>query len=299
MNMTPAERVAQRTWLTLGRAEQLQVRFGEETLTDLLVLDMLSHRGTRGFWLDPQTKRDEGQHGADLLVTVRHQTGRWSQFAVQAKKLYPDNRYQMLNRVSESHIQLKKLERFARQYHALPLYLLYNHSQTAERSKHWHCHKRFAKRQLGCTLVPSWHIRRMLCRPPPPRDFDSAHNVSQSRPWRCVFDCPSADKELKKMAYSTRHRYPDNGPEKHAEYDWRFEPMEADWPERLFRTSRTQLTRKDLDQVRSELSVAEDAPRDGIRLDEGWLYPARLLIVDRSQEPSVRSNEPQPTNAGR
>ena len=41
--MTPAERVADRTWTMLGQAKELRVRFGEETLTDLLVLDMLSH----------------------------------------------------------------------------------------------------------------------------------------------------------------------------------------------------------------------------------------------------------------
>jgi len=39
--MTPAERFAQRTWSMLGLAKQLRARFGEETLTDLLVLDML------------------------------------------------------------------------------------------------------------------------------------------------------------------------------------------------------------------------------------------------------------------
>ncbi len=130
MNMTPAERVAQRTWYTLGRANQLRVRFGEESLTDLLLLDMLPHQHTRGFLVVPPTKRDEGWCGADLLVAVRHQTGRWSLYALQAKKLYPEDRYRMLDRVSKSRTQLGKLECFARRYLALPLYLLYNHTNT-------------------------------------------------------------------------------------------------------------------------------------------------------------------------
>ena len=46
LRLTPAECVAERTWSTLGLAKQLRARFGEETLTDLLVLDMLPHPGT-------------------------------------------------------------------------------------------------------------------------------------------------------------------------------------------------------------------------------------------------------------
>ena len=217
---------------------------------------------------------------------MRHHTGRWSRFALQAKKLYPNDNYPMLNGGQRCTSQLDKLERFARQLHALPLYLLYNHSNTAQPSEHWHCSQPFAVGQLGCTLVPSWHIRRMISRPLP-RNFDLAHNVSQARPWRCAFDCPDAETSLMQMAFRTRHRNPNTPLAEHAQYDWPFEPMQAAWPERLFRTSMTQLTRKDVDQIRSELSefnrsVAEDAPRDAIRSDEGWLYPARLLIVDRS-----------------
>ena len=277
LNMTPAGRVARRTWSTLRLAHQLRTRFGEETLTDLLVLDMLPHRHAKGFWLHQTTKHEEHRWGADLFVLIRHPTGSWSRLALQAKKLHPDDGYRMLNRVKESVNQLKKLEQFARQYHALPLYLLYNHSKTAERSEHWHCQQPFAKRQLGCTLVPSWHIQHMLCRPP--RDFHSAHNVRQSRPWRCAFDCPFAEGELIQMAYDTPHRYSDAPPA----YDWPFEPLEDAWPDWLFRTSRTRLTTEDMDRIRSELPVALAESRDSV-IPEESLYPARLLVVDRYRD---------------
>ena len=172
--------------------------------------------------LRPTTKRAEAAYGADLLVAVRHQTRRWSLLALQAKKLYPDDRYRMLNRVTESLDQMERLEEFARQFHALPLYLLLNHSNSVSASHHWHCQKAFDKGQLGCTLVPSWHIRRMLRRPPPPRDFDSAHKVEQARPWRCAFDCPDAEASLMQMAFRTGHRSrttPLNG---YRQYNWPF-----------------------------------------------------------------------------
>ena len=284
--MTPAERVAERTWTTLGLADQLRARFGEETLTDLLVLDMLPHQRTRGFWLRPTTKHAEGWCGADLFVAVRHQTGRWSRLAIQAKKLHWDDYYPMLNGGPRCASQLKKLERFARQLHALPLYLLYNHSNTAQRSAHWHCSQPFAVGQLGCTLVPSWHIQRMIRRRPP-RNFDFAHNVRQSKPWRCAFDCPDAETSLVQMAFRTRHRSPRTSFDGYAQYNWPFGPMKAAWPERLFDPSMTQLTMKDVDRIRSELFefnrfAADDAPGDFIGSNERWLYPARFLIVDRS-----------------
>ena len=284
--MTPAERFAQRTWSTLGRANQLRARFGEETLTDLLVLDMLPHQRARGFWLRPTTKHEEHWCGADLFVAVRHPTGNWSRFALQAKKLYPDDTYPMLNGGRKCARQLDKLERFARQLHALPLYLLYNHSNTAQSSEHWHCPQPFAVGQLGCTLVPSWHVRSMISRPPP-RDFDLAHKICQSRPWRCAFDCPEAETSLIQMAFRTRRCDPNTPRRGHRQYKWPCEPMEGAWPERLLQTSRTRLTTKDVDRIRSELSefyrsVAEVAPRETFRSDERWLYPARLLIVDRS-----------------
>ena len=89
------------------------------------------------------------------------------------------------------------------------------------------------------------------------------------------------------MAFRTRHRDPNTPRTGYRQYDWPFEAMEAAWPERLFRTSMTQLTRKDVDQIRTELSefdrsFAKDAPRESFRSDERWLYPSRLLIVDRS-----------------
>ena len=265
--MTPAERVAERTWSMLGRAKELRARFGEETLTDLLVLDMLSHTHglAKGFQLELEqtTRLKESQCGADLLVIARHPTGRLFQLALQAKKLFPEeDRYQSFDAVTKSKAQLKTLEQFAQQNSALPLYLLYNHSDTAKVSKHWNCcQPSFDVDQLGCTLVPSRHILQLLCRRAPPyRNFDRAHSVSQSIPWRCVFDCPDAEKKIGQIA---------------RRYSWGCEPIEAPWPEWLFRKSGSLLKPEDMDQIRNALTKVGRSPES----DEP-LYPARLLVVD-------------------
>ena len=295
MNRTPAARFAQRTWSMLGLAKELRARFGEETLTDLLVLDMLPHEQARGFRLDPTTKLEESQWGADLLVAVRHPNRRCSRLVLQAKKLFTeDDTYRSFRAVTKSIAQLDKLEQCAQQHSALPLYLLYNHSSTAQESKHWHCPLDFDVGQLGCTLVPSWHIRQMLRnRPPPPRNFDRAHKIRQSIPWRCAFDCPDAENTLRLMGYAGHPETALDGPN---QYPW-FDPDEAAWPEWLFRESRPMLKPEDLDRIRNDLPKvtrfdADDAPLF-IESDE-WLYPQRLLMVDRWQEPLMQSGEREP-----
>ena len=63
-DMTPSELVAQRTWILLGRAKALRAPFGEESLTDLLVLEMFGHQRARGLSLQPTTKQQEASCGA-------------------------------------------------------------------------------------------------------------------------------------------------------------------------------------------------------------------------------------------
>lgn len=300
-DMTPAESVADRTWSILGRARALRSRFGEESLTDLLVLDMLPYQHARGFWLSPTTKREEASCGADLLVAVRYRTGRWSRLVLQAKKLYPEDNYRMLNGGQKCFDQLKKLERCARHLRALPLYLLYNHTNSALASQHWRCTQPFAAEQLGCTLVPSWHIRRMI-RGWVPRTFDQAHRISQSILWRCAFDCPDAEKLLEQSAFRTLHRYTakstDAADDRIREYDWSFEPQATAWPGWLLDKSTTELTLEEFDQIRRDLAGPDDAatlgPRQGpLCIEENPVYPARLLVVDQLEEPMVRSPETQ------
>ena len=280
--MTPAESVAQRTWATLERAKQLRAKFGEESLTDLLVLDMLPHRRARGFSLLPTTKKAEGVCGADLFVGIRHRSGRWSRFVVQAKKLYPSGNYMTLYG-AKAFAQLTRLEQFACQLQASPLYLLYNYTSTVQPSHHWHCVRCFVASQLGCTLVPSWRVRQMFNRRRS-RSFDFAHKVDQSMPWRCAFDCPFCETRLLQMGFRSQRGVSDQPAIR--QYDWPFEPTEAAWPEWIFDESKTDLTEEDIDRIRNEIPrvsdlVRRDTPGLSIDSDGSPLYPARFLLVDQ------------------
>lgn len=292
----PAEYVASRTWNTLARVKQLRARFGEETLTDLLMLDMLPPGRARGYWIRSTTKWEESLCGADLLVAVRHSSGAWSRLAVQAKKLYANEKYGALG-PGKSTNQLQTLDSFARQVYALPLYLLYNYSRTVDRCKHWHCCRRFTRFQLGCTLVPSWHIRQVI-NSRPPRGFNLAHCVYESIPWRCAFYCPHGAKPLQQLAFQPqkddRSRLPAEAGLGSKMYDWPFEPLENGWPDWLFREWTTELTREAFDQFWRQLAETSprsdfDQPRGNDTLHRESLYPTRLLLVDQAREPSTAS----------
>ena len=290
--MTPAEFVAQRAWSILGRARALDARFGEESLTDLLVLDMLAYQRARSFRLNPTTKHQEAALGADLFVAVRHWTGRWSRLALQAKKLFPSEKYEGLGGRRKCGKQLRKLERCARQLRALPLYLLYNYTTSAQLSQYWRCPMSFTADQLGCTLVPSWHISQLIqCKHPP--TFAQAHRVRQSMPWRCAFDCPLAEEKLLQLALPTSPsdttRTSDAGDTVNPAYDRSFEAQATAWLGRLLRESATELTFEAFDDIRGELSGSDDVSTSGIPQqsaspEEGLLYPSRLLIVDGAEE---------------
>lgn len=76
MNMTPAEPVAHRTWSTLGLAQQLRTGIGDETLTGLLVLDMLPNRHARDFGLHLTGRQRKSPHALLDRCTVLTREGR-------------------------------------------------------------------------------------------------------------------------------------------------------------------------------------------------------------------------------
>ncbi len=201
--MTPAERIASHTWRRLQRAHLVGARLGEETLTDLLVLDMLPYQRMNTFSIRHPTKQQESRIGADLLLCIRYSNGSAHFLAVQAKKLYPSGRYEALAHKDTSGIrQIDKLDMFARRWGAVPVYLLYNHlDQILCRIRPWSCCRSYDTEQLGCTLVPSWLIRQAI-QFRGWRTFCAIHECESARPWRCVFDCENPSEQVEALALS-------------------------------------------------------------------------------------------------
>ena len=216
-NNTVAERIAESTWNRLRESRYLHVRLGEETLTDLLVLDFSMSVPKHNIRFVQTTKTEEAVQGTDLVIYVRRGTGNADIYAVQAKRLY-ERSYNCLNaRSSNDKHQINILEDYARESRAIPFYLLFNHVDDKDlKSDYWHCCQQTVdKWQLGCTLVPSWRIRDAIstrgC-----RTFNYIHSDRAALPWRCAFACPNnptAWGRIREKAQESRHeRFSQNIP---------------------------------------------------------------------------------------
>ena len=284
--MTPAARISSDTWRRLGRAHLLGARLGEETLTDLLALEMLHFQNSNAFRVFHPTRHQESCWGADLLVWIRRRSGLSRFLAIQAKKLYPNGSYTALNHhVSPGVRQIDLLDAFAHQYRAIPLYLLYNHFDSGNPASYWHCCKPFDIEQLGCTLVPSWKIDRAIKRRGQ-RTFTAIHGTAPSRPWRCAFDCDHPERQLTALATDPEPELPvevarpedaqADAPDPYPE------PLRINLPDSLLRTTEP-LSSTTFDQLRRQMDEqAGTASRDKTVSGHDPLYPRKLLIVDNA-----------------
>ena len=297
---TVAERIAESTWHRLGASRDLRVRLGEETLTDLLVLDFSMSVPRHKIKFIQTTKNDEAKQGTDLVVYVRRDANKADIYAVQAKRLCVTRRYDSLNHRSSNGHQINVLEDYAGESKAIPLYLLFNHVDDKDlKSDYWHCCQQTRdKRQFGCTLVPSWRIRNAIsmrgC-----RTFNYIHSDSAALPWRCAFACPNNPtawgRIREKAEESRRERFSQNLPssdeaklritrdrqtilpDSSLSYDQyegvNFSSGAAEWPSDLWDSGTSLLSMR-------ELSLSAIAESDDVALRYQVTPPRWIMLVN-------------------
>ena len=272
---TPAARIAFDIWSRLEQARQLTVRLGEETLTDLLILDLKRHGARYKIWVLQTTRPQEAKSGTDLEVVVRAAGWRSARrYAVQAKKLYPGVGYKSLTG-RPARRQLDLLEKYARHNRAIPYYMFYNSG--VDPRPYWHCCEQFSRSQFGCTLVPSRVVREALlikC-----RDFGFMHNPSGSLPWRCLFDCSEWEGRLHTNWAETAEQLSFAGLTPH--YGWlNLEPIEGVWPEELSDNEDSELRKSARLSSRSRNHLSRIADRY-LENREPEFQPLHLLFIDK------------------
>lgn len=269
--LTPAEQIAKDTWGRLKLARELRTRLGEETLTDLLVLDFVRFMDGRAR-LFQSTNKQESKRGTDLEIRIHAGCNRAIAFALQAKKLYPDEGYRGLEyRVKSSKPrQLDILAKYAETVRAVPLYLLYNYVCGDDLQPYWHCRGCLGEdmEQLGCSVAPIRIIRQAVQKKRGRRNFDWIHKSCAVLPWRCLFNCP----------HQCTQRYD-------SEY---IKPVDGGWPDWLWSRNSTTFSDEDVDRLREEISKREISRRkleqsdipDGFgHTDEIGELPGYLILV--------------------
>ena len=177
------------------------VRYGEETITDLLMMRL--YLGGFSVALFQQTSRpDESVWGTDFELWLGSVQAGWFRFAIQAKRIdLKDDRYPKLTQKNSIGKQADLLEAYAGANAAAPLYCLYNFTDDVDGSKHWHCCDTNRSRdveELGSTVTPLWNVRRVIDNGP--MKFQKVHCDCSALPLRCLVACPKVMDSLRIMS---------------------------------------------------------------------------------------------------
>ena len=157
------------------------VRFGEETVTDLM-MDLYVQGSTLAHF-QQTSKPDEAMWGTDFELWLGSESKGWFRFAIQAKKLdLRTDRYSSLTQGNSNGPQIELLKDYARLNRAAPLYCLYNHTDGADEFDHWHCCTQSANlKELGCTVTPLSNIGTAIDEWGT-KNFDSIHKNQNTLP---------------------------------------------------------------------------------------------------------------------
>ena len=166
------------------------VRFGEETITDLLMMDLYLQGSTLALFKQT-SKPDEAVWGTDFELWLGSERLGYFRFAIQAKKLdLRTDRYASLTHGNINGPQIDLLERYAGRKRAAPLYCLYNHTDDADELDHWNCCTGPPNlKELGCSVTPSSNIRKAI-EQWKGKNFKSIHRREGTLPWKCLVSCP-------------------------------------------------------------------------------------------------------------
>ena len=146
---TVLERLAADTWDRIPLVRKLQLAFGEETFTDLLLLDLMLRAGQRGRIL-PSTKPVEAVQGTDWEWWIGSDALGWIPYAIQAKRIAKNGtRYASLTHKLDGTLQIDLLERYAAAQQSFPMYCFYNSVPSPNLKTVWHCGLKPEVRQLG------------------------------------------------------------------------------------------------------------------------------------------------------
>ena len=149
-------------WRRLGKAKYHGLRFGEETATELFLLD-LAELFPGNVKVVPFNRREEGRIGADWAWVFIGPDGQsWQGMLVQAKRLddkeceYPELYYVPPAKGPQPSVpQLDRLIDSGRRYGLPPVYVFYNHLSTPGRVPNERCG---SLRMISQSMPESWGI---------------------------------------------------------------------------------------------------------------------------------------------
>jgi hypothetical protein len=185
------ESLARATWERIKFGEELDCSQGEETMTDVNLLD-LKRAGPHAVHVFKVNKADEAKYGIDWEWWIGTDSdaffGGWWRYAVQAKKLNSSGHYGTLRHKVGGRYQFDILGEYALKNRCVPLYCFYNFYKGPTKP-YWHCCEGPEEPpQMGCTVAPLDAVAPVF-RKGASKKFEDVHRDVRALPWRCLLKC--------------------------------------------------------------------------------------------------------------
>ena len=183
------ESLAKDTWERLRDSRSLGIRFGEETITDLLLLEMKRKSHPRSYIVQTPLVKEKNQ-GTDWEWWIGSARIGWLRYAIQAKRCdKASGRYTSITHKVAGIAQNQILKTYAERNDAIPIYCFYNYPLSGMTTKAWQCGLPFDKYQLACTVTSLGVVEAAISKWGG-KNFDWIHSQTASKPWRCLVACP-------------------------------------------------------------------------------------------------------------
>lgn len=143
-----------------------------------------NHISNFGVWSNPGYK--ETNYGSDIDIFVETSPGNFIWYALQAKVLKQNKRYDDMAGIRKDEYQWNKLERLESQSGCIGKYLLYNGVKDYSYSGKDFCNRKFIEPQFGCSLVDPEVVEKIALKRKP--TFDDLH-PQHAKPWREIVCC--------------------------------------------------------------------------------------------------------------
>lgn len=177
------------TWTQIRRSRRVNYQLKEETLTDIIILE-LKRRNLSQIFTKEFTKHEEGINGSDWEWWF-NSGGQWIGFRVQAKIInIKSNGFEHLH-FRNRHTGIYQCDKLiqnalSQSIPRIPIYCLY--LQTADTSllTRWTCGTFAKNRRLwGCSLMSAFQVKNIRA-----RNLKLLRDIeSFLRPWHCLVCC--------------------------------------------------------------------------------------------------------------
>lgn len=186
--------IADRVWQRIARKHKLGMNDKEIAVTNDIIADILEYHSItlKNFDVYARDSYLESEYGSDIDIFIETHKNKYRWFALQAKLLKKNKRYDTLRDSSDGRMQWEKLFLLEMAGRCKTYYLLYNGNQNSSYNGKDKCKRDFNETQFGCSLVEPSTIKT-LANKRNRRGYISPKysdiHPKEAQPWRILTCC--------------------------------------------------------------------------------------------------------------